>query len=674
MAASGSDATRGLGSYRLLAAAIVAQQVASKALRDGLFLARVSAAELPRAMLFGALLSGVAVLGTSIGLARFGPRRAAVALLALNGVLFGFERTLLPASPILTAWLLYVHVAALGGTTISAFFSNLSEQFDPHHARLASGRVIGGAAIGGMLGGLVVTLLARNFGHPRLLVLLALLNLGCALALALLPGREPPHQPAHTGLSRKSLITPASGYLRSIAYLVLLTGFTSALLDFSFKQEAAASVGGGPELLQLFAAFHTGTAIVTALVQLTLAQTALERLGLAGTLAVLPASLLLGGALGPLLPRLWSTLLLRGASSVFESSLFRSAYEPLFTPLSQRARRSLKTLIDVAAGRLGEGAGSVALLSLAWLWPSAQVVPVVAIALLAAAVTLFLSLRMHSAYVDALAISLRNGSVRLHEGEVVDSTTRLTLSQTHVELERAQLLAEIAAQRASKPPPPPVVEDAQSEQLLGDARALLSADRERVTQLFARGPLDVRLVPFAIALLREAAWVAPVSEALVPIVDRVVGQLVDALLDPTQPQEVRRRLPRILRNAREPRAAEGLLAALHAPERLLRQRAANALAVLTARQPELAPRADSVFELVRRELREGRSERASLPHLFALLSLTLDREAVNLAREAFLRGDARQRGTALEYLHSTLPEPVRSELMTCLEAIAATEA
>lgn len=660
--------TPSISPWMLLAAAILAQQVASKAVRDGLFLAQLSAADLPRAMLFGAVASAVVVLATSQALASYGPRLTASVLLALNGGLFALEYLLLPAFGAVTAWLLYVHVAALGGTTISAFFSNVSEQFDPHRARLASGRVISGAAIGGMVGGLAVSVLARDFGHPVLLVLLALLNFGCAAALTRGPSQaRAPVRNQHAFASLSS-----SPYLRSIALLVLVTGFSSALLDYNFKNQAAASTGKGPELLQLFAAFHTGTAILTALVQVALAQRALERLGLAGTLAVLPASLLLGGALGPLLPRLWSTLLLRGASSVLEASLFRSAYEPLFTPLSQRARRSVKTLIDVAAGRAGEGLGSIALLALAHFWPFSRAVPVAGIALLGAAIALLLSLRMHSGYVDALAVSLRKGSVRLHQDQVVDSTTRFTLSQTHVELERAQLLAEIAAQRASKPPPQPVVravaEDPEQAQLMAAVRDLLSADHLRVTQLLARGPLDLRLVPFAIALLRHPSLVQPVSDALAVIVDHIAGALLDAMHDPQQPAEVRRRVPRILRNANQLRAAEGLLVAMRAPERLMRYRAASALAVLTSRHPELAPSQERVFELVRSEVREIGPEATTIQHMFAILSLVLDRDALELAREALSSGDTRQRGTALEYLHSTLPEPVRSELVAWLDA------
>jgi hypothetical protein len=233
-----------------------------------------------------------------------------------------------------------------------------------------------------------------------------------------------------------------------------------------------------------------------------------------------------------------------------------------------------------------------------------------------------------------------------------------------MELERSQLLAEIAAQRASKPPPAP---DTAHTALLMAAADLLSAERARVTQVLARGPLDPLLVPIAIGLLEHAALIGPVSDALGAIVDRIVGQLVDALHDPALPAAVRRRIPRILRSAGHARAAEGLLDAMRSPERVLRFRAASALSVLTAEHAELAPRPDVVFELVRSELRGSGPEAVSLQHVLTILSLVLDRDALRLSREALSSGDARQRGTALEYLHSTLPEPLRGEMVAWLE-------
>jgi hypothetical protein len=677
-ALSSSDGKLGapLGLLSFLAALVLAQQVGSKVVRDALFLAQASAAQLPQAFLFGALLSVPLVLGAAFLSTRIGPRRVAAACLLLNSALFVAEFVLLSRAPLATAWLVYLHVVALGGTTLSSFFSNVSELFDPHSARKASVRVTAGAAVGGALGGLCVSLIARAWGHAALLPWLAALNMLCGLALyreRLWPELHATREKPGAGLAFSTLAS--SSYVRSIAYLVILTQFSALLLDFNFKRQAAESLGD-TGLVQLLTAFHTASALIATLVQLSLASFALERLGLAGTLSVLPLGILLGGALGPLMPRLWSAVSLRGISTVLESSLFRSAYEPLYTPLSQRARRSLKTLVDVAAGRLGETLGSLALLWIAAIWPASSGLLVRSLALGAAALSLLLSLHMHSSYIAELARSLRKGTVRLRNTDVRDSTTRLTLSQTHIEIERSQLLAEIAAQRGSQPPPPlaavrsaPPQAAAQHAQLQAAVADLLSADRARVTALLKSGPLDVRLVSVALPLLEHAELVEPVTAALSGVAVRVTGQLVDALNDAAGSAVVRRRLPRILQQARQPMAAEALIAALRAPERILRYRATGALVALRSANPELMPAAHVVFEQVRSELRQDR-DRLTLQHVFLLLSLVLEREPLWLAYNALSGSDARRRGTALEYLHSTVPEPLRSELVPWAEAQA----
>lgn len=722
--------------WAFAAGAILAQQVGSKAIRDGLFLSQVSAAALPRVMLMAALLAVPIVLGVSYAISRHGPGRVAAVLLLLSAALFGTEWLLLPGMPGVTAWVLYLHIATLGGTTISAFFSTVAEHFDPHSARKASSRILSGAAIGGLIGGALVTLIARQSGERAVLLSLSAVNLISAFVILRL---------AHSG--EGEAVTPAtpasfvlvslqkSGYLRSIAYLVLLTGLVSALLDFGFKNGAAQELSG-PDLLQLFAVFHSVTALLTAAVQVTLAHRALERLGLSATLATLPGTILLGGAIGAALPKLWGQVLLRGASSVLESSLFRSAYEPLYTPLSQRTRRSTKTLIDVAAGRLGEAIGSAMLLGLALVPPRTGGRVLWLLIVLGAALCLQLSLKLHSGYVAALTASLRKGSVQLQAAEIADSTTRLTLSQTHAEISRVELLAQLAAFRpppgaaagtstpmsgstplaatstspppaapSSTPPPPastpallPASTTASSStspssapsqpdlgprmstpgisaaealgntSLLHEAGELLSAERPRVLRVLDRGPLDPRLVSFAIPLLAYGALIEPVTAALRGLAEQIVGQLVDALHDQRLSIVARRRIPRILKSSNHPRAAQGLFEALRSPERELRHRAATALAELTERHPELAPETRVVHELVRDELRASDDEPATLQHLFAILSLVLERDALWLARRALTHGDAMQRGTALEYLHSTLPEPLRTEFVSHLES------
>ncbi|HKP61053.1 MAG TPA: hypothetical protein VJV78_30190 [Polyangiales bacterium] len=673
--------------WAIAAGAILAQQVGSKAVRDGLFLNQVSVAALPRAMLVAALLAVPIVLGVAYAISRLGPGRVAAGLLMLSATLFGIEWTLLPTAGPIAAWLLFVHIATLGGTTISAFYSCVTEHFDPHTARRASSRILSGSAIGGLIGGFLVTLSARALGERALLAVLGVMNLVSALALLRMAGRGASSgETTPVGFVLVSL--SKSSYLRSIAYLVALTGLVSALLDFGFKNTATKELGSGAELLQMFAVFHSATALLTAAVQVSFAHRALERWGLSATLATLPASILLGGALGAALPRLWGATLIRGASSVLESSLYRSAYEPLYTPLSQRTRRSTKTLIDVAGGRLGEALGSGLLLLLALLDTRNSGRLLWLMIVLGAALCLQLSLRLHNGYVAALTASLRKGSVQLQAAEIADSTTRLTMSQTHAEISRAELLQQLAALRpqagangptASEPPtssqpagrfslPPRPVDARESAPLLTAAGDLLSLDRARVLRVLERGPLDTRLVAFAIPLLAHSSLIEPVTHALRGLGERVVGQLVDAMHDPSLPLVARRRIPRILKSTDHPRAANALTAALRAPERELRHRAATALAELIARNPEFAPDSRQVFERVRDELHSTEEEPATLHHLFALLSLVLERDALWLARRALTHGDAMQRGTALEYLHSTLPEPLRSEFVARLES------
>jgi hypothetical protein len=70
-----------------------------------------------------------------------------------------------------------------------------------------------------------------------------------------------------------------------------------------------------------------------------------------------------------------------------------------------------------------------------------------------------------------------------------------------------------------------------------------------------------------------------------------------------------------------------------------------------------APVADVVRERANR----------SLEHVFTLLSLILPRATIQLAFQGLQTDDPHLRGTALEYLETVLPEPVRQRLWPFLE-------
>jgi hypothetical protein len=161
----------------------------------------------------------------------------------------------------------------------------------------------------------------------------------------------------------------------------------------------------------------------------------------------------------------------------------------------------------------------------------------------------------------------------------------------------------------------------------------------------------------------------------------IVGQLVDAMLDASRPLRLRRRIPRVLRSCAAPRSLRGLTDALFDSEFEIRFRAARALLHLAETAPGSGPPRTLVLDAVLRELSrdaagaqlelathdeelvlDNEQRDLTLDHVFTLLSLALDREAIRLSRLALDQRDAKLRGTALEYLDNVLPDGIRRAL------------
>src|SRR5690606_8135958 len=137
-------------------------------------------------------------------------------------------------------------------------------------------------------------------------------------------------------------------YLQLLAALVLLTAALSTLADFALKASAKATLDDQQSLLRFFALFYMGTSVAAFLLQSLLSRRTLRRLGLAGTVALLPGAALFAGVFSAAFTRLWTVTMLKASETVLANSLFRSGYELLYTPLPPEEKRPTKTIIDVA--------------------------------------------------------------------------------------------------------------------------------------------------------------------------------------------------------------------------------------------------------------------------------------------------------------------------------------
>ena len=654
---------------------MIAQLIVAKAARDTLFLSHFPPSALPAAMIISAAATLPVALGGSSLITRMGPHRFVPAFLTLNALAFGLEWVCLPASPRAVAALAYVHVGLFGGLSVSGFWSVVNERFDPHAARQAVARIGLGFALGGLLGGAIAERMASWFGVRAMLLTLVPTNLTIAFAVTALGVAKSQNE---TALPRVSgLHTLArSRYLRSMALLVATAAIGASVLDFSFKSSVASALGRPERLAKFFAVYYMSTSIFTVLLSATASRYSLQKLGIGVTLAALPALLLFGGAVSAAVGGFGAIVLLRGTEAVLSTSFFRSAYEPLYTPLPAEKKRATKAIIDVAADKLGDAVGSASIwLVLAFApgrtWPAA-----LTIIMLAAGFSLWLSVRLQRGYVAELASSLRTGLVHVSEHDVRDATTRLTLSQTHGGITREMLLREVAAARR---------QHVANPELVKSVTELASGDPARILSELEASPLDRRLVSLVVPLLEHADVRSAAVHALEAVASQSIGQLGDALLDGELSESARYRIPSILARVANPRAVRALTQGLSEQDFELRERCARALLTLRRRDSNLRPPHSLVISAVQRELEvtsqtwQSRGAAASfkdpalsqiaalgadrsLQHVFTILCLRLDPDEIELALRALGAGDVKLRGTALEYLENVIPGDVKPGL------------
>jgi len=669
----------------LASTVMIALQVAAKATRDALFITSFGVSLLPRMVVTAAVLSMFLTLWLARRLAQQGPATLVPRLFAGSAIMLAVEWLLTFVSLRPAAFLVYLHITAFGALLISAFWALVNESFDPRSARRAVGLITAGGSVGGLLGGLLTERMGTAFSASSMLPVLALLQL--SLVVLVLPlartsaGRPQSPEMGDTTSSAMEALRHSS-YLRLLLYLVALAAAAEGVLDYVFKLQAS-RITDGPGLLRLFAVFYTATSLLTVLLQVSVLRTIFNRLGVARSTMLLPAGVALGSLGGLMVPGFPSVALARAVETVFRNSVFRSAQELLYSPVSALERRAAKPVVDVGGARLGDIAGA-GLAQLAILAAPLQVTPLLLGTTVALALgTLAIARRMQRGYLGALERSLR-----AREDQLGPEDVAAAMFQTVGAIDLTSLRvnpASIPTLPEAGPPAPEPDKEKPQPSLAPDVAAM----RSRL-----RGPpLAGDQVGGVIDLL---AWDAVASDAVAALRRVASGNLdllTRRLLDPDEDFAVRRRLVAVLADSFTDQSFEALLGALGDRRFEVRYRAGGALARMMERMPGVPVKEEQVMNAIHREVTvergvwEGRRlldaddelwspleadivrDRAnrSLEHVFTLLSLVRPAAPLRLAYRALLTEDAYLRGTALEYLESVLPESIRLPLWPFLE-------
>lgn len=672
-------------------------QIAGKATRDALFLSTFGVAALPPMVIAAAGLSALVSVALARVMVRIRPAQLVPRLFALSALLLLAEWALAVQGRRPAAVLVYLHFTGLGAVLVSGFWATVNERFDPRTTRRTIGWITAGGSLGGLLGGLLPDRVGADLSLTAMLPILAALHLLAALLVLGVEYGHPPDSPSEARAPGEDptldagKILRASPYLQRLALLVALTAASEGMLDYVFKARASSATATGEELLRLFAAFYTVTALLGIFIQVTSLRALLARLGIVRSAALLPAGVS-AGAIGALLfPGLPSIMLARGAEVVLRSSLFRAAYELLFTPVAPREKRATKLLLDVGSARVGDIVGA-ALIQLALVVTGAAAGQILLGSTVALAIgALAVARRLHLGYVAALEGSLQRRAAELPDPIEDDAAALL---QTVGGFDLGGIRART---------PQPVMHDSvagasysvvpvTASSGVSLHRAVAAGNLDDIRRLLAE-PLTLNGVETVIELL---AWDRMAPEAIAALrkaARRHTAILVRHLLDPEEDFAIRRRLVSVLAHCHTAEAFQGLFGALGDRRFEVRFRAARALSHLAGEIPDVAIDRERVFGAVIREIGVERGlwesrqlidlpddefspmeaeilrDRASrsLEHLFTILSLVLPRETLRIAFHGLHTDDPYLRGTALEYLETVLPEPIWARLRMLLE-------
>jgi hypothetical protein len=681
--------------------AVSAQFIAGKATRDSLFLANVDVTALPAMVVATAVLSIGLVALSSQGLRRIAPGILVPAAFVLSAVLLLATWALTQVAPVIAAEALYLQISGLGPMLGSGFWLIATELFDPYAARNHFGRIAAAGTLSGLVGAVVAERVATLYGVSMMLPVLAGLNLLCAWQIAVLASSaRPASRPGGThssplqastmidGTAELEATAPTAGlrvladnpYLRSLAAFVLLSTIGATLADYVFKVQAVQAIGTGDTLLRFFAIYYAATALLAFLVQTFFGGAALDRFGLALTTSTPPLALCVGGLAAMALPGVWTVMLMRSGESILRGSLFRPGYERFYTPIPPTEKRAAKSIIDVGFDRLGDALGG-GIVRLLLLFPVAlQYELLLGVAIASGAVALLVARQLTPGYAGALEQSLING-YKPDPTDTLDFTTRTVMRSTL----RLPQFATTKYDTQNEPSTATLNTDVDVQQIM----ALRSRNHtEALRVLRDEQPISASLVPHVIALLAWNAVAEDAVRALRRVAEERVGAVTDALLDPSQPFAIRRRLARVFSVCVSQRAADALMLALDDARFEVRFQCGRSLSSIVAKNALIKIDRERIFEIVRREVTVSepvwQSERLldqmpeerpsfadefiksragqSLGHVFVLLSLALPSKEVQLAYRGLHSSEAAQRGTALEYLASVLPQDIRERL------------
>ncbi|MDE4909174.1 MFS transporter [Methylobacterium sp. 092160098-2] len=256
---------------------------------------------------------------------------------------------------------------------VSIFWATIVDVFSNAQGKRLFGFIAAGATLGAIAGSATTAILAKNvptWGLMLCAVVLLEIAVFCMRGLAALstqlhevPGHD---RSADDGQDRTiggSVLagvtrTFASPYLLNISLFLLLFSVTSTFLYFEQAGIAKRSFSDRGAQTAFFASVDLAVNVLTLGIQLFLTGRIVNRIGVALTLAILPAFSILGFAALAVWPTIGVIVAFQVLRRAGNFAIARPVREVLFTVVPREDRYKAKSFIDTVVYRLGDQVGA----------------------------------------------------------------------------------------------------------------------------------------------------------------------------------------------------------------------------------------------------------------------------------------------------------------------------
>ncbi|MDH4067139.1 MAG: MFS transporter, partial [Acidobacteriota bacterium] len=347
--------------------------VASKAARDALFLERYRAVDLPYADISIALIVGVVAsvyirAGTRLNIRNL--QVASLLAFAMSAMGLWWWATT-PALETPTLFLvIYVWVGVLSVLAPAQVWMLANVVLTTREAKRSFGFIGSGAILGWIVGGLATRLAVGQYGTAVMLALTAIAQIICVGLVEVIWRQRPSRGDGDSaaaartggGLWAALEVIAGSRYLRAIGAVILLSSLATTVEAWQFKAIAKAAIPDTDELAMFFGTFNMSAGLASLALQLLLTGRVLRRAGIGVTLFIVPVALTMTSAGLLVTGTLIAATLLRGSDQVLRYSIDKATVELLYLPVPVQQTFAVKSFIDTAVYRMGDGLGGIIVL------------------------------------------------------------------------------------------------------------------------------------------------------------------------------------------------------------------------------------------------------------------------------------------------------------------------